>query len=141
MAVRWRALTDICDQAQGIAGSQLRKIPLTLEEKNFLKVFGVRLASAMFYDGNSYVAPDDDAPKVVDVFSGPEGHLHVGIGRPRILYVLYPWQGKEVLCVGSVLPFHEFIHGPERLTDDRWMKKLTEAPPVSPKWIQPIMGQ
>ncbi len=140
MATRWRGLSEICSQAQSISHRQLRKIPLTKEEEDFIKEFGVKLARAMFYDGNSYVSPRDNAPRVVDVFSGAEGHLHAGIGRPRAFYVLYPWQGKEVLCVGSVLPFYEFKHGPDRLTDAAWLGRLDNSPPDPPAWLKSIMG-
>jgi hypothetical protein len=79
-----------------------------------------------------------EVPRAVDVFSGPEGHLQVAIGRPRILYVLYPWNGQELLCVGSVLPYYDFLHEPDRLTDSAWTKKLDSSPPPQPKWIAPI---
>ena len=53
----------------------------------------------MFYDGNSYVSPNDDAPRVVDVFSNPNTGkvLEAGVARPRALYVLYPLKGSESL--------------------------------------------
>jgi hypothetical protein len=140
LKLRWLGLAKICSQAQSIAHFQLRGITLTAEQKEFIRGFGIKLAQAMFYDGNSYIRPRDDAPRVADVFSGPQGHLHAGIGRPRILYVLYPHAGKEVLCVGSVLPYYEFQHGPERLTDEAWRARLQENPPPPPAWVQPDLG-
>lgn len=97
MMFRWKGLITICLQAQSIAHRQLRRVPLNRQEADFIKSFGIMMAQAMFYDGNSYVNPRDDAPRVVDVFSGPQGHLHAGCGFPRVLYVLYPWEGKELL--------------------------------------------
>jgi len=138
-ASRWQGLAHICSRAQSIAHRQLRKTPLTEEERGFIKDFGFALASAMFYDGNSYQAARDDAPRIADVFSGPEGHLHAATGRPRILYVHYPWEKGALLCVGAVLPFYGFKHGPERLTDDAWMHRLDTAPPVPPAWIKPVL--
>ena len=139
MANRWQGLAQLCSQAQSIAHRQLRKIPLTAEQSAWIESFGILLATAMFYDGNSYEAPRDDAPRVVDVFSGPEGHLHAAIGRPRILYVLYPWEGREQLCVGAVLPYFDFKHGPDRLTDAAWMGLLKSAAPPAPAWVKPIL--
>ena len=62
----------------------------------------------MLYGGNSYLTPRDDAPRVVDVYANPQesGYLHVGIARPRKMYVLYPWKGKTVLCEGAILPYY-----------------------------------
>ena len=72
----------------------------------------------------------------MDVFSDPlrGKRLHVGIGRPRPLLVLYPWQGREVLCVGGVLPYYEF-ETEEPLTDAEW-KALLDSPkaPRPPAW-------
>jgi len=138
-ASRWQGLARICGRAQSIAHRQLRKTPLTGEEREFIKAFGFALASAMFYDGNSYQAPRDDAPRIADVFSGPEGHLHAATGRPRILYVHYPWGNGALLCVGAVLPFYECKHGPERLTDDAWMNRLNTAAPEPPAWVKPVL--
>ncbi len=140
---RWQGLIQICSRAQSIAHFQLRETELAAEQKEFITSFGIKLAQAMFYDGNSYIRPRDDAPRVADVFSaavegGAWNHLHAGIGRPRILYVLYPWAGDEVLCVGSVLPYYEFKHGPDRLTDEAWRVRLNENPPQSPAWIKPV---
>jgi hypothetical protein len=139
MAKRWQGLAQLCSQAQSIAHRQLRKVPLTAEQSAWIENFGILLATAMFYDGNSYEAPRDDAPRVVDVFSGPEGHLHAAIGRPRIFYVLYPWEGREQLCVGAVLPYFDFKHNPDRLTDSAWMEQLKSATPPAPAWVKPIL--
>jgi hypothetical protein len=57
-----------------------------------------------------------------------------------VLYVLYPLHEKELLCVGSVLPYYEFKHGPERLTDAAWMDRLGRDTPPPPSWVQPILG-
>lgn len=139
MERRWQGLGNLCSQAQSIAHRQLRQQPLTTEQNAWIRQFGVLLGKAMFYDGNSYVFPNDDAPRVVDVFSSQGTHLHAAVGRPRLLYVLYPWQGREVLCLGAVLPYHEFLHGPDRLTDSAWLEKLKSSPPPPPSWMNPIL--
>ncbi|MBK9991436.1 MAG: DUF3160 domain-containing protein [Verrucomicrobia bacterium] len=45
--------------------------------------------------------------------------LAVAIGRPRFFYVLYPWNGMQVLCTGSVLQYYEYDSA-QRLTDVEW---------------------
>ena len=35
----------------------------------FLKDYGAKLGGIMLYGGNSYVHPNDDAPRVIDVLS------------------------------------------------------------------------
>ncbi len=124
----------MCGRLQCLSHKQLRGREYAPAEKEFLKRYGQRLGALMFYEGNSYKTPRDDAPRVVDVFSSGKQVLEVGIGKPRALYVLYPWQGKEVLCRGAVLPYHEFVHH-ERLTDEAWRKLLSSpARPAPPAW-------
>jgi len=96
--------------------------------------YGKKIAYLMFYEGNSYIKPHDDTPRIVDVYSNGGRHLEVGIAKPQLMYVLYPWKGKEVLCQGAVLPYREFVHG-ERLTDDTWRGLLaTPQKPAPPNW-------
>jgi hypothetical protein len=96
----------------------------------------------MFYGGNSYHSPRDDAMRVIDVYSNPNigKHLHVGIARPRIMWVLYPTKNGDVLCRGAVTPYAEFVH-PDRLTDGEW-KTLLDSPkrPETPAWAAPVIA-
>src|SRR5207249_1186763 len=57
------------------------------------------------------------------------------------LYGLYPYQGKEILTRGAVMPYYEFPWA-TRLTDGEWLKLLDspEAPP-NPAWITPIISK
>jgi hypothetical protein len=75
------------------------------------------------------------------VFSNPNTGevLEVGVARPRALFVLYPVKGKEVLCLGAVVPYYEFAHG-DRLTDAQW-KSLLDSPgrPKTPDWSRSII--
>ena len=63
------------------------------------------------------------------------------VGRPRRLYVLYPWNGGEILCRGSVMSYYEYWEsGP--LTDEEWKAKLdSKDAPAQPAWIEPIMAR
>jgi Protein of unknown function (DUF3160) len=140
---RWMDFIRMTSRIESLAQKQLRQAPFTEREREFIRNFGFTLARAMFYDSNSYESPRDDAMKIVDVFSGPAGYLHAGTGRPRKVFVLYPWQSKEVLCIGSVLPWHEF-NDPGRLNDETWRNKLDgpadQRPPV-PDWYAPLLGE
>ena len=97
----------------------------------------------MLYDGNSYDVPADDAPRIADVLSNPNEQrcLLVGIGRPKAIYVLYPYKGGEVLCRGAVLPYYEFPHA-GNMTDAAWKSLLDSRDrPPPPSWIRLIVGE
>ena len=98
----------------------------------------------MLYGGNAYLSPNDDAPRIVDVYANPyipKGYLHVGIARPRAIYVLYPWQGNQILCKGAVLPYYEFGYD-GRLTDAEWKRLLdSDGRPALCDWLKPIIGE
>jgi hypothetical protein len=143
IADRWERLSAICLRLELLAHKQLRQVAFNEDENTFLRDYGKKLAGIMFYGGNSYFHPRDDAPRIADVFSNPVAgkHLLVGIGRARHLWVLYPTKGGDVLCRGAVLPYYEFAH-PQRLTDAGW-KSLLDSPqrPQMPEWIQPVTVQ
>ena len=112
------------------------------EEKEFIKSYGSEIAEIMLYAGDSHISPRDDAPKIVDVFTNTEEGrcLEVGIARPRALLVLYPYKGKEILCIGGVLPFYEFT-SKDRLNDREWKKMLdSKNRPSVPSWLKPLVG-
>ncbi len=124
------------------AERELRRRPLSDDDSAFLRSFGETLAGVMLYGGNSYLEPNDDAPRVADILSNPNDgrHLHVGVGRPRAVYVLYPYEGRDVLCRGAVLPYFESL-GTTRLTDEDWRALLGSAEaPSPPEWLMPIVG-
>jgi hypothetical protein len=84
-------------------------------------------------------SPRDDAPRAVDVFSNPvqSKYLHVGIARPRPLWVLYPVAGVDLLCRGAVLPYHEWTYR-RRLTDAGWKALLDAGKSMQPGWIRDV---
>jgi hypothetical protein len=138
----WGQLEKVSRRLEAIAHKQLRHAELNDDENDFIGGYGRTIAGIMLYGGNSYLTPRDDAPRVVDVYANPQagGFLEVGIARPRKLYVLYPWQGKPVLCVGAVLPYYEFV-ATARLTDESWKETLdSEKRPVLLKWLAPIVS-
>ena len=140
---RWRELERMAYQLEAMVQKQLRRRPWTDDESAVLRAYGETLASIMGYDGNSWLNPRDDAPRWAEVHRDPRvGRvLAESVGRPRKLYVLYPWNGGEILCRGSVMSYYEYWEsGPK--TDEEWKTKLDspEAPPV-PVWIEAIMAR
>jgi len=134
----WPSLEETSLQLESIARKQLDGVEISAEDDDFIKAYGGRLQTLMFYRGEAL----DTAPKVCDVFSNSwaGGNLHVGISRARALYVLYPWDGDFVLCRGAVMPYYEFVDG-ARLTDTEWKDRLdSDVRPDVPSWLRPIIG-
>jgi hypothetical protein len=142
LANGWTHLGQLCRSLEVLAHKQLRRIPFREEENEIVRGYGERLAAIMLYSGNSWLHPQDDGPRIVDVFTNPADgkHLLVGIARPRDLCVLYPLDGVDILCRGAVLPSHEWTH-PERLTDAGWKALLGAGKPrESPGWVQAVIS-
>lgn len=138
----WSLLEEVSLRLESIARRQLAGSGLDAAGDAFIASYGDRLAKIMGYDGNySSEHPKDDAPRIADVYSNPEvgGNLHVGVGRARAIYVLYPWQGQSVLCRGAVMPYYEFVDS-GRLTDEEWKARLdSDTRPDVPAWLRPII--
>ena len=104
-----------------------------------MRTYGETMAGIMGYDGNSWLSPRDDAPRWAEVCGFPDRgvSLAAAIGRPRTIYVLYPWNGMDILCVGSVMQYYEY-ESKQRLTDGEWLSLLdsTDAPAL-PAWMAP----
>lgn len=134
-------LAENCQRLARLVHKQAKELPATKDETEWLLIFGVILAS---FSDCHFTSPVDNVPKGVRVFSNPElgKALTVGIGRPRFLYVLYPWKGKEVLCRGAVLPYLE-RHELQPFTDEEWRRKLHDekAPAIQPGWVSPLMAE
>ena len=140
---QWRVMTSATRRLEAMAHKQLRQQPWTSDEADFIKGYGAELAFIMGYFGNSWLKPRDDAPRWATVTTDPNHDvmLAVGVGRPRLLHVLYPWQGQEILCTGSVMSYYEY---PEkrRLTDAEWKTKLDSADaPPQPAWLAPYVAK
>ncbi|HEX7260982.1 MAG TPA: DUF3160 domain-containing protein, partial [Luteolibacter sp.] len=136
---RWSELIEICHQLETLAHKQLRGVELAKDEVDFIKSYGSKLASIMLYDGNSWLTPKDDAPRIAAVFNQPgEGFLLAGVGRPQEIRVLYPWKGREIECIGAVMPFRE-MRSPQHLSDEEWKAVLdSSSKPETPAWLKPI---
>jgi hypothetical protein len=138
----WDELVNVSRTLESISKKQLKGQDLT-EYESFIESYGERIACIMLYYGNSYVEPKDDSPKIADVCYNPtqsKGYLHVGIGRPRTLYVLYPWQRRQILCIGAVMPYYEFAHQ-TRLNDSEWKEFLgSNQRPNVPDWLNEVIS-
>ena len=141
LAGTWEALQHLLIDLELLAHKQLRGVAFDERDREFILGYGERLAAVMFYGGNLGLTPRDDAPRIVDVASDPQTgrFLLVGTGRPRALYVLYPWGEEEVLCRGAVLPYHELVDD-VRLVDAAWRERLDAAQPEPPAWLRPILA-
>jgi hypothetical protein len=142
MRLRWETLERLARRLEALAHKQLAKRPWNASESTFLKRYGEELAFVIGYEGNSWLHADDDAPRWVEIHRDPAANalLAAGVGRPREILVLYPWQGMEILCSGSVMPYFEY-RTTERLTDREWLTLLSsDKAPDLPEWMQPYMA-
>jgi len=139
----WQKLESLCEHLESLARRQLEGQGFNEDDKEFITKYGQALAELMLYQYNSWVAPLDDAPRIADICANPwhtDGwsYLEAGVGRPRALYVLYPWGGCSILCRGAIVPYFEFTSA-QRLTDESWKARL-DSPnhPKNPSWTDPL---
>lgn len=138
---RWRTLETLSRRLQDLATKQLMGLPFNQSDKVFLRTYGKPLGSVMFYDGNSWEVARDTAPRATTVFSAGGSYLHAAIGRPRAIFVHYPWKGKKVICRGAVMPYYEF-QNPTRLTDADWLTSIrTGKMPALPGFTSKAFGR
>jgi len=145
----WKRLVVICRRLEMLSQKQLEAEEFNAEEKDMILSYGDELASIMLYKYDASKNPDDDAPRIVDVCVNPGlqtsnntrggwRYLEAGVGRPKALYVLYPWNGRKVLCRGAVMSYFEFPYT-ERLTDKTWKELLdSDQRPDQPSWLWPL---
>ncbi len=137
---KWQELASLCLRLEELATKQLHHRPLSDADNQFYYDFGSTLASFMGYDCNEFGNVHDDAPRIADIYSDPQTAqvMEVGIGRPLLIYLLYPYGGKLILTHGAVLPYYEFSSG-DRLTDQSWADLLeTPAAPAPPDWLRDV---
>lgn len=135
---RWSTLQSTASRLEVLLQKQFRHRPWTPDEQEFFKGYGFTLARAMGCMGAP--APRDDSPRCVEVFrdAARDASLTVAVGRPQAIYVLYPWDGIEILCRGTVMPYYEF-NSPDRLTDAEWKQRLdSSSAPAQPDWLKTV---
>ena len=138
---QWDELSRACLRLALLCHKQLSQTAFSASETSWLHRIGTQLAESMLYQGNSYLTPNDDAPRIARISSNPRDGsvLHVAIGRPRKLHVLYPWKDGEIYCEGAVMPYHE-VTDTRTITDEEWRKRFQgdERPPV-PAWLREMV--
>jgi hypothetical protein len=112
------------------------------EDRRFIADFGARMdlamsAGVLFTQQPLYV--------IVDVyFNLPRGTVfHVAVGPGRVMYVIMPWKGEEVLCRGMIWPYHE-IEESRILTNADWEERLRARRgnrPALPAWLRQHAGE
>jgi hypothetical protein len=137
LSSRWRRLEQTVAELDTLLSKQLRQQGWSEEETTFIKEYGATIANIMGYFGNEFNSRDD-APRWVEVVrdAARDDSFVAATGRPHAFYVLYPWNGMEILCEGVVIPYYEY-RSPSRLTDAEWRQQLdSPTAPGHPEWIQ-----
>lgn len=139
---RWAALSATCFRLEAMAERQLSGKPWRESDIAFLKGYGAHLGWLMFYEGNSFLSPDDDAPRIARYATdaSPQGTRvhHAAVARPRMLLLHYPDQaGKSVLCQGAVYSFRH-VERDRTPTRAEWNSGAEKVP--RPAWMDPITG-
>lgn len=141
LAGRWHDLEVLCFQLAILAEKQLQQVPLDDDDDQLIKGICYDLSVTIFYSGAALKHPADDAPRIARIASDPRSGsvLQVGIGRPRLMFVLYPWQGKEILCRGVVMPYHE-VRDKQTLTDEEWQQRQQgDSRTAVPEWLRSLV--
>ena len=141
---RLGVLAATCFRLEAMAERQLSNQPWRQGDIEFLKGYGMHLGWLMFYEGNSYLAPDDDAPRIAryatDASPAETRVHHAAVARPRLLLIHYPDQdGEPVLCQGAVYAFRNVAadhnHGREEWNaasktsrQPSWMDAISATP-------------
>lgn len=127
-----------------IAEKELSNIPLTDEEFDLIRGYGVQLEhfwlEAMRREGIDHRSAVHDRPAalVTDVATDIDGGLVLqeATGYISDIYVVVPVEDKLRIAIGGVYSYYEFPWPlADRLTDTRWHQMLDkkEAPPL-PAW-------
>jgi hypothetical protein len=141
LSPRWAAVASTCFRLEAMAERQLSGKPWREDDATFLKGFGAHLGWLMFYEGNSYLSPNDDSPRIARYATdaGPDGTRvhHAAVSRPRLLLLRYPdHEGTLHVCQGAVYAFRNIALAS---TPDRagW-NDMAESTPW-PSWMSGIV--
>lgn len=131
-------LALLCLKLEQIATKQLGGLALEAQERKLIEDYGKILARIMFHEGNSYLSPKDNSPKIVQIAHlgepGREQILSCGTARPRLMLIEYPdAAGNKVLCQGAVYTYREERTN-EPITGADWKNRCQKT--ESPDWIQ-----
>lgn len=136
---------------KSMAEKELQELPLTDEEYNLIRSYGVQLEHFWMealrdtdFKLHRSQVHSQPAALVADVATDPTGWvLEEAIGYIDEIYVVVPVDGKLRIAKGGVFSYYEFtqpING--RLTDTRWREMLDAgmAPP-RPEWAKAFIAE
>ncbi len=131
------SLAKMCIEARSIAGAQLAGRKLSRSQLAWLGSFAHVMAEI---EDSSVHNKAVDTSFVATVWSDRTTRraLHVGVARPRAIYVIIDYGGKAVLARGAVMSYREFWRpiGAGRLSDRQWRKIISRGKAQSPpKWF------
>jgi len=142
---RWSALLKVARSTERLCLRQGAHLPADPEDARLISFLYDSLFFATTGQGGGFMGasgqiPPDLAPQVVPIWSNPttRATLHAAVGRPRWMWVLYPWEGRPVLCRSAALTYFEFAEPDgHRVTDAEWKARLdSKTPPPPPAWLE-----
>ncbi|MBL8896524.1 MAG: DUF3160 domain-containing protein [Planctomycetes bacterium] len=132
---RAQKLAEIFVRLEGLADQQLRGRELATADCAFYGSLDLELRN-LAREEREQESPR--ACEVMRVLGTTDLSIVAGTGRPRALWLLYPWKGELVLCRGAVLPVHE-VEAAHALTHTEWSQRLNEGRDLElPAWLKPI---
>ncbi|TEB10783.1 DUF3160 domain-containing protein [Pelotomaculum propionicicum] len=133
-----------------ISEKELTNTPLTVEEFEFIRSYGVQLEhfwlDALRDEGIDHRSAIYDRPAalVADVANYPSGGqvLEEATGNVFEIFAVVPVDGKLRIAVGGVYSYYEFPWPlNDRLTDTRWHKMVnTGQTPALPGWTDAFIA-
>lgn len=137
------SLASTCFRLQALAKKQLAGKNWSGSDASYITNYGKTLAHIMFHEGNSYLSPRNDSPRITQIShlgsSTDEQVLLCGTARPRLLLIRYPApNGKTILCQGTAYAYREQIAA-KPITDTNWQKNCLKT--SYPTWMKSIAPQ
>jgi hypothetical protein len=131
---RAQRLADLLRRLEGLADQQLRGRELSRSDRDFFFSLGLTLFNLANSEAEQGCARATEVTRDLML----DRSIVAGTGRPRALWLLYPWKGELVLCRGAVLPVYE-VQAPETPTHAEWNRRVNEDAELElPTWLKPI---
>lgn len=129
-----------------VSEKELKKIPLSTQENQQLRIIGGLLESCTIevLDAGKYTRwfeiTSESAKNmavIADVLSYWGEYLLAGVGYADAIYIIIPVHGQLYMMRGAAFSYYEFLH-PSRLSDPEWyeMLKKYKIEEKRPKWYQ-----
>jgi len=129
-----------------VSEKELKKIPLSTQENQQLRIIGGLLESCTIevLDAGKYTRwfeiTSESAKNmavIADILSYWDEYLLAGVGYADTIYILIPVHGQLYMMRGATFSYYEFLH-PSRLNDPEWYKMLERdnIEEKRPKWYR-----